>query len=224
VYVDRAEQKLEHHKGFVALLKPEYRRDSIALWCAFFMCLLTIYSAFSWLPTMLISAGLSTRIASAGLTAYNTGGVLGALLCAVAIARYGSRGPLLSCCAAGAASAFLLTRVQFDEHSALLLFGLAMHGLFVNAVQSTMFALCAYVYPTNVRATGTASALMAGRTGAVVSSFVAAAAMTRAGSFGYLMMLGMAMLFVLAALASVRRHLPALRPQPLNEASAVSFD
>jgi AAHS family 4-hydroxybenzoate transporter-like MFS transporter len=64
--------------------------------------MLAIYSAFSWLPMMLISAGLDTRVASLGLTAYNGGGVLGALLCALAIARYGSRAPLIACCAEGA--------------------------------------------------------------------------------------------------------------------------
>jgi AAHS family 4-hydroxybenzoate transporter-like MFS transporter len=35
-YTDQTDERLEQHKGFPALLKPEYRRDSIALWCAFF--------------------------------------------------------------------------------------------------------------------------------------------------------------------------------------------
>ena len=43
------------------------------------MCLTAVYSAFSWLPTMLASEGLSMAVAGSGLTAYNLGGVIGAL-------------------------------------------------------------------------------------------------------------------------------------------------
>jgi AAHS family 4-hydroxybenzoate transporter-like MFS transporter len=206
-YTDLGEQRFEQHKGFLALLTPEYRRDSLTLWSAFFFCMLTIYSAFSWLPTMLVSAGLGVGVASSGLTAYNAGGVLGALLCAVSIGRFGSRVPLLACCAAGAGSALLLTRLQLHEHSSLLIFGLGIHGLFVNAVQSTMYALCAHIYPTVVRTTGTASAVMCGRLGAVLSSFAAAAIITRAGASGYLTMLGAAMILVFVALAATRHHI-----------------
>jgi MFS transporter, AAHS family, 4-hydroxybenzoate transporter len=91
---------------------------------------------------------------------------------------------------------------------------LGVHGLFVNAVQSTMFALCAYVYPTAVRATGTASALVFGRFGAIVSAFAGAAVITSGGASAYLMMLGGAMILVFVALAAVRRHIPPLtKPQ-----------
>ena len=62
-------------------------RDTLALWVAFFLCLFSVYTAFSWLPTMLTSEGLNVSVAVSGLTVYNFGGVFGALLCAVAIAR-----------------------------------------------------------------------------------------------------------------------------------------
>lgn len=209
-FSDRAEEKAEQREGFADLFSPEHLRDSLALWCAFSMCLMAVYSAFSWLPTMLISAGLSGAVASSGLTAYNLGGVLGALGCAVAITRLGSRWPMLTCCAGAAASALLLRQLRVQNHAGLLIFGLGVHGLFVNAVQSTMFALCAYVYPTPIRATGTASALAFGRVGAVLSSYLGAAVIAAGGSSGFLLLLGGAMLLVLAALASVRHHIPAL--------------
>jgi AAHS family 4-hydroxybenzoate transporter-like MFS transporter len=205
-FTDRAEQKEESHEGVRALVTPNFRRDSFALWAAFFMSMLVIYSAFSWLPTMLISAGLNTKLASAGLTSYNAGGVIGALVCAFAISRFGSRGPLLWCCAGGALSALVLTPVDFQRHPTLLIIVLGVHGLFANAVQSTLYALCAHVYPTRFRATGTAAAVFCGRTGALLSSFAASAAITHGGSFGYLVMLAVAMFLVLLSLAVVRRH------------------
>ncbi|WP_298281133.1 TetR family transcriptional regulator, partial [uncultured Bradyrhizobium sp.] len=99
------QQRLEQRGGVPALFEAGRARDTIALWCAFFLNLLAVYSAFSWLPTMLNAAGLDVAVAGSGLTAYNFGGVFGALLCAVAIARFGSRGPLLLCAAGGAVTA-----------------------------------------------------------------------------------------------------------------------
>jgi AAHS family 4-hydroxybenzoate transporter-like MFS transporter len=210
VFSDQIEQNAEEHKGFTALFDKAFARDTLAIWCAFFMCLLTVYSAFSWLPTMLNSEGLDVALASSGLTAYNLGGVFGALCCAFAISRYGSRWPLLVCCLGASGSAFLLQQFSVKEHAMLLISGFAVHGLFVNAVQSTMYALCAYVYPTAVRATGTASALAFGRLGAILSAFAGAAVITAGGASAYLMMLGSAMLVVFIALLMVRRHIPAL--------------
>jgi MFS transporter, AAHS family, 4-hydroxybenzoate transporter len=213
-FSDRVEQSVEHRKGIAALLEAGLACDTLAIWCAFFMCLLAVYSVFSWLPTMLTAEGLDVAVAASGLTAYNMGGVFGALFCAVAIARFGSRWPLLACCAGGAASALVLQQFGAKDHTSLLIAGLGVHGLFVNAVQSTMFALCAYVYPTAVRATGTASALVFGRFGAIVSAFAGAAVITSGGASAYLMMLGGAMILVFVALAAVRRHIPPLtKPQ-----------
>lgn len=212
VFSDGAEEKTERRNGIRALFDVGFARDTIAIWCAFFMCLLAVYSAFSWLPTMLVAEGMNAAIAASGLTAYNMGGVLGALACAVAITRFGSRWPLLVCCLGAAASAFFLQQVEVGAHATLLIVGLGVHGLFVNAVQSTMYALCAFVYPTAVRATGTASALAFGRLGAILSAFAAAAVITAGGASAYLAMLGGAMVLVFVALCVVKRHIPAAAP------------
>ncbi|WP_322013472.1 MFS transporter [Paraburkholderia sp. J12] len=208
-FTDLREQSAEKHQGFAALFRDGRARDTVAIWGAFFMCLLAVYAAFSWLPAMLTSEGLSVSLAGYGLSAYNLGGVIGALLCALAIARCGSRWPLLLCCAGGAISAWMMLGLGVKQHTGLLILGLGLHGLFVNAVQSTMYALCAYVYPTSVRATGTASALAFGRIGAILSAFAGALVITAAGASGYLLMLGAAMAIVLVALAVVGRHIPA---------------
>jgi len=212
-FTDMSEQIAEKRAGFGALFETGRARDTLAIWSAFFMCLLAVYSAFSWLPTMLASEGLPTAVAGSGLTAYNLGGVIGALICAVAITRFGSRWPLALCCVGAATSALLLQGVNVGQNVNLLIFGIGVHGMFVNAVQSTMYALCAYVYPTSVRATGTASALAFGRLGAILSAFAGAMVITAGGASAYLTMLGLAMVFVLVALLVVRRHIPALAAQ-----------
>ncbi|GJH17664.1 MFS transporter [Caballeronia novacaledonica] len=207
-FADAKEQKAIPRPGFRALFSGGQARDTIAIWIAFFMNLIAVYSAFSWLPTMLAGEGLSPAVAGSGLTAYNLGGVFGALLCALAIGRFGSRRPLLFCCIAASASALFVRGLDVSAHTTLLVFGIGLHGLFVNAVQSTMYALCAYVYPTEVRATGTASALAFGRLGAILSAFAGAFVITRGGASAYLGMLAGAMLMVFICLMIVRNHIP----------------
>lgn len=207
-FSDAREQAVQTRAGFGALFTDGQARDTMALWIAFFMNLLAVYSAFSWLPTMLAGEGLSPSVAGSGLTAYNIGGVLGALLCALIIGRFGSRVPMLLCCLAAAATALLLRSLDVASQTTLLVVGIGLHGLFVNAVQCTMYALCAYIYPTQVRATGTAAALAFGRLGAILSAFAGAMVITRGGASGYLAMLAAAMLFVFIALLLVRKHIP----------------
>jgi MFS transporter, AAHS family, 4-hydroxybenzoate transporter len=185
------------------------------LWVAFFLSLLAVYTAFSWLPTMLASEGANIAIATGGLTAYNLGGVMGALTCALAVTRFGSRWPVVLCCAGGALSAFVLARTAVAD-TGLMIFGLGLHGLFVNAAQVTMFALSAHVYPTNVRATGTAWAMAFGRFGAILSAFAGAAIITAGGSAAYFATLGIAMSGVMIALLLVRNHIPALGTAPMR--------
>ncbi|WP_423359485.1 MFS transporter [Pseudomonas citronellolis] len=211
-YTDSLEQAREKRAGFRALFDLGYGRDTVAVWVAFFMCLTAVYSAFSWLPTMLQAEGLSLAVAGSGLTAYNLGGVIGALVCAVAMTRWGSYWPLLLCCLGGAASAFAMQLVDVSQHASLLIFGFGVHGLFVNAVQSTLYALCAFIYPTGVRATGTASALAFGRLGAILSAFAGASVITLSGAHGYLTLLGTVMVAAMIALMLVRRHIPRRAP------------
>jgi AAHS family 4-hydroxybenzoate transporter-like MFS transporter len=205
-FCDRTESYV--HGRFFDLFGPDYLRDSLALCCAFLLCLFTVYAAFSWLPSLLISSGLKPADSSLALTLYNAGGVLGALLCAWAISRFGSRSPLITCCAAAAIAALFVSQLRLDQHPFVLLSGIAAHGFFVNAVQSTMFALCAHVYPTAIRARGAASAVAFGRLGAILSG-AAGALMLSAGASVYFILLGTAMFLVLVALAMVRRHIPA---------------
>jgi AAHS family 4-hydroxybenzoate transporter-like MFS transporter len=223
MFTDAVEQQLERKAGLSALFQADRVRDTLALWVAFFLSLFAVYTAFSWLPTMLASEQLNIAIQTGGLTAYNLGGVFGALICAVAITRSGSRWPIALCCAGGALSAFILQGTA-PSNTSLLILGLGLHGLFVNAAQTTMFALAAHVYPTNVRATGTASAMAFGRLGAILSAYAGAAIITAGGAQAYFGMLGIAMSGVLVALMLVRNHIPAFATaQAARAVAAPSF-
>ena len=77
------EDSTERHVArapIASLFDAEFRRDTIALWCSFCSCLLAVYLGFSWLPTVLAEAGFGPGVASNGITAFNLGGVVGALV------------------------------------------------------------------------------------------------------------------------------------------------
>jgi MFS transporter, AAHS family, 4-hydroxybenzoate transporter len=226
VFTDISEQVSEKGEGVKALFKRGVMRDTLAIWCGFFMCLVAVYSAFSWLPTMLASEGLSLAIAGSGLTAWNLGGVIGGLACAAAIARFGSRWPMVIAAAGGAASAFVLQGVDPGKSTNLFIFGLGVHGMFVCAIQCTLYAVCAYVYTTSIRATGTAWALAFGRIGSISSAFLGAILISAGGASAYLELLGVSMALVTVSLLVIKRHIPAVRADErlIEKASPVSVN
>ncbi|WP_370682001.1 MFS transporter [Comamonas sp. GB3 AK4-5] len=207
-FSNASEAQVGPHAGFHTLFQPLFVRDTVAVCLTFFMCLTAVYSAFSWLPTMLTTEGLSPGLATSGLTAYNLGGVIGALGCAVVIGRLGSRWPMVVCSVGAAVTVFAMLGINTATSPALLIWGFGIHGLFTNAVQSTMFAVCAFIYPTTVRARGTACGLVFGRLGAILSAFAGAAVITAYGAAGYLNLLGIAMLLAAVALLLVKHHIP----------------
>jgi MFS transporter, AAHS family, 4-hydroxybenzoate transporter len=195
-------------RGSIAdLFRHGRASDTVWLWISFFMTQLSIYTAFSWLPTMLTTEGLSPALAGMGLTAYNFGGVIGAVLCALAINRFGSRWPMTFWAAMSAITAFALKIVSITMDTNTFLWGLGFHGLFVTALQCALFALCAHMYPTLIRTTGAASAMAFGRVGAFVSSFAGAAMITAGGASAYLNLLGGSMIVTVLGLAMVRGHI-----------------
>jgi AAHS family 4-hydroxybenzoate transporter-like MFS transporter len=210
-FEDRSEGKTASRAPIAALLGPALARDTAGLWIAFFFCLGAIYLVFGWLPTMLTVQGLDMATASRGLAAFNFGGVLGVLLWAVLVTALGSRRPMLSgtLAAAGSALAILLVPLQAHGDHSLLLLALGLNGLLANAVQTSMFALAAHVYPTGVRASGVACAAAIGRVGGIFSS-LCGAAIIGAGAGAYWGTLAAAMICAFGGLAWVRSHFPAI--------------
>jgi len=208
-FTDRAERNAEQHSPVTALFGRDQLRNTAGIWITFLCCLLAVYTAFSWLPAMLAAQGIGLAGTSRGLAAYNFGGVGGALVCGAFVARYGSRRPMLLAAAGGSLSALATAAAEMSPQASQipLLAGFAMHGFFVNGVQVSAFALAAHVYPTRVRATGIALALMVGRLGPLLSAFTGAA-LIQAGRTAYLEFLALSMMGAFCGLALVRNHIP----------------
>jgi len=211
-FADIAEQRVESRTAMKTLFGGEHLRDTLALWASFFCCFSAVYLVFSWLPTLLASEGLDLASASIGLSSYNFGGVLGALSFAVLVASLGSRLPMLAGVVGGLLSALVLQAIPIapqGDHTMLIL-ALGVHGYFVNATQTAMFALAAHIYPTRVRATGSALAIALGRIGAILSAFLGGN-LIQMGRSSYLNVLVLAMVGTFISLSIIRKHIPRTR-------------
>ena len=207
-FVDRSEGS-SGRASVATLFQRQFRRDTIGLWISFVSCLLPIYVVFSWLTSVLTAAGYDPATANTGITSFNLGGVAGALAGAGAIARYGSRRPMLAMTAASVACAVVLSRMTIGpSHGMLPIFlMLVLTGALINGVQVMMYALAAHVYPSVVRATGVGSASAFGRIGAILSGYVGSWAIDAGGTRQFFTTIAVSLVVTLISLAAVARHI-----------------
>ena len=197
--------------SIAALFAPELRRDTVSLIVAFMSCLLAIWTGFLWLPSMLTDAavGFAQADASYALSLFNLGGVAGALAGAMVIQRFGSRPALLTITALSIAAALVMAGLPPSADAffrTMVLF--AVTGALMNAVQATMYALAAHVFPASIRGTGVGATVAVGRVGNVLASYVGSWALVAGGPPLFFMTWAAALTIVFVALALVRRHIP----------------
>jgi AAHS family 4-hydroxybenzoate transporter-like MFS transporter len=196
------------------LFVPDFRRDTLALCGSYFFCLLSVYIGINWVPALLAGAGFDVGTASYGLTAFNLGGVVGAVLGAIVIMRVGSRASMLLMSAGAIAGAVVLALMTIGPQSAFAVLAmLAWTGGLINAVQTTMYGLAAHIYPTAIRATGVGTAVAVGRIGGVLSPIVGSWALESGGSSRYFGLMAATMALAFVALAAIRRHIGGLAVQ-----------
>jgi AAHS family 4-hydroxybenzoate transporter-like MFS transporter len=197
-----------------ALFTPAWIRDTLALCASFFFCLMVNYVVIQLVPSMLRDSGkFSPAAAASGLQWVNIGGVAGAVLGALAIQRIGSRVTMLGMSAVAIVCSMIMAGMRLDptDTFALMAMFLITGGL-LNAVQTTMYALAAHVYPTEIRSTGVGTAVAFGRVGNVLAVYVGGFALDRGGTPGYFMSWAVLMALVLVSLALVQRHVPRTSP------------
>lgn len=199
------------HEPMRALLGATLRRDTVALAIAMFAGMFMIYLMFNWAPTMLASAGFSLQTASLGLTCFNIGGTIGAMLASLAILRFGSRPVLIAMAIVGALACGALAALHIDggRNETALLAALLALGLFASAAQSAMFAVGAHAFPTGLRARGLGLMGASGRVGALLSALVGAG-LTDGGNQRFFGVLAALMLVNAIGFAAIRGHIPRL--------------
>ena len=190
------------------LFVPDFRRDTLGLFGSFFFCLLVNYVGILLLVPTLTGAGFTQPAASDALGWWNLGGVAGAILGALIIQRLGSRATMLGLSVIAVASAFVVSAMTLDPQNTFsLLVMFVLLGGTTNAVQTTMYALAANVYPTEIRGTGIGTAVAVGRIGNVLAAYVGNFSLDLGGTPAYFSTFAIGMIAVFISLAVVRRHI-----------------
>jgi AAHS family 4-hydroxybenzoate transporter-like MFS transporter len=204
------------------LFSSAFVRDTTGLWGSFFFCLMVNYVVIQLVPTMLAGAGFTQPSASRGLTMVNIGGVIGAVLGALLIQRIGSRVTMLGMSAVAIVCSLIMAGIPLDPMDTFTLMAMfLLTGGLLNAVQTTMYALAAHVYPTEIRSTGVGAAVAFGRVGNVLAVYVGNWALSMGGSPAYFTSWAILMALVFVSLAVIGRHVPrsavAGAPQPATQ-------
>jgi len=206
---DKVVQSEQTKGSFAELFAAHSLHDTIGLWFAFFFCLMGNYLCIQWLPAMLTSpeVGFAAPAANSILSFFNLGGVAGALLAGVVILRFGSRLSMLPLTALSIVGAVILSTMMLNPMNTTMLYVLITYtGGLMNAVQTTMYALAAHVYPTEIRGRGVGTAVAVGRVGHALTGKLGPWAMS-GGTPHYFLTWGYAMGIVFFALALVKRHI-----------------
>ena len=139
---------------------------TVLLWTAFFMNLLVMYFLVNWLPSLLRGAGLSLTVAILSSTLLNLGGAVGAAVLGRFLDRYNPYRILGSVYASAALSIIVLA--ASGASAVLLLTAASLAGVGIVGSQIGLNAVCARLYPGEIRATGVGWALGIGRVGSIL--------------------------------------------------------
>ncbi|MCE0914047.1 MULTISPECIES: MFS transporter [unclassified Pseudomonas] len=147
---------------------------TLALWLAFFCCLLMVYALSSWLPKLMASAGYSLGSSLSFLLVLNFGGMAGAILGGWLGDRYNLVKVKVAFFLAAALSISLLGVNSPMPVLYLLIF---IAGATTIGTQILLYAGAAQLYGLAVRSTGLGWASGIGRNGAIVGPLLGGALM-----------------------------------------------
>jgi MFS transporter, AAHS family, 3-hydroxyphenylpropionic acid transporter len=204
-----------------ALWKKGRTSTTLALWTSYLGTLIVLYFLMNWLPSMVVSRGLTRVQASVVQMMFNIGGGIGAIVIAGLMDRIGKR-PVVVGMYVGIAAALLA--LAGATGSVSMACGGLLAGLFLVGGQSVLYALAGAAYPTQVRGTGVGAAVAVGRVGSMVGPLIAGQLLAL-GQSASMLVLSSIPLIVIAAVGAltVAANLTRETPDPARALQAESI-
>lgn len=163
-----------------SLLRPAFRRPTLAFWVTSFMGLLLVYGLNTWLPQIMREAGYPLGAALSLLLVLNLGAILG-LLFAGRIADKVAMRPVTVGWFAGATITLALLSIRLP--AVILYVVVLLAGVFVFAAQVLVYAYVGRIYPAANRATGLGWTAGVGRLGAIAGPILGGALLSAGLAF-----------------------------------------
>jgi AAHS family 4-hydroxybenzoate transporter-like MFS transporter len=139
---------------------------ALTLWLGLFCMLLLTYFLVSWTPSILVANGGSPRVAALGGVLLNLGGIVGAVVMAPLINRFGPYIPVATIVVVGAGFVALLGQNLGSVPMTMLVLFVA--GACVIGGQLNFPAMTVELFPPHVRGAGSGWTIGVGRIGSIV--------------------------------------------------------
>ncbi|MDH6151969.1 MULTISPECIES: 3-(3-hydroxy-phenyl)propionate transporter MhpT [Paraburkholderia] len=153
-----------------ALWREGRAGTTIALWISYLGTLIVLYFLINWLPSLVLTRGL-TRVQSGVVQMmFNIGGGIGAIVIAGMMDRMGRRRTVAGMYVGIVVALGALLSANGGTSMA---WGGLLAGLFLVGGQSVLYALASSLYPTEVRGTGVGAAVAVGRLGSILGPLIA---------------------------------------------------
>lgn len=164
------EEKVSARQPVGVLFSKAFALRTFTLWICYFMGLLVIYLATSWLPSMIRDAGMPMETAANVTAMFQLGGTIGAVVVGVFMHYFGANRAIAASYLLGAVALVLLAVSGLQ--SAFLPLVVAGVGFFMSGGQTGLNAYAPGCYPTFARATGVSWMLGVGRLGSILGSSI----------------------------------------------------
>jgi AAHS family 4-hydroxybenzoate transporter-like MFS transporter len=196
-------------KSFIATARTHARAVGLLSLFALLVYFTSI-SMSSMSTTILTSIGLPLTDAVSILMALNVGGLIGALLAAFTIEKYGSKPTLLALLACAVICLSVLSKLSANGSSAqvpVLTVLYALTGFGLTSSLMILYPLAAQAFPTEVRSTLTGGIASVGRVGSIASSAVIALLLVSGGASIAFAGVAVATGFAIIAALAFNRHM-----------------
>ena len=165
--VDMAELKAMPKRGsFAAIFADGRALRTILLWVSFFLGLLLLYLLLNWLPTLLVSGGLTRVQAVSAQIGFNVGGAFAALLIGYVMeGRLRNFGVILTFVTL---PVLVVALAKVPSEVSVITLTVFLLGCSIVAAQAFLYAMAPLPYPTTIRGVGVGVAVAMGRIGSIV--------------------------------------------------------
>jgi AAHS family 3-hydroxyphenylpropionic acid transporter len=151
--------------SFAAIFADGRAPRTLLLWISFFLGLLTLYLLLNWLPTLLVSDGLTRSAAAGAQIGFNIGGALGTLLIGHLLeGRLRQRSVIVTFIAV---PLLLAALAKSPPQAPIIVLVVFLLGCAVLAAQACLYVMAPSGYPTRIRGVGVGAAVAAGRIGSI---------------------------------------------------------
>jgi len=152
--------------SFTAIFAGGRGLHTVLLWASFFLGLLLLYLLLNWLPTLLVSDGLTHLQAAGAQIGFNLGGATAAVLIGCSLSGTLRTPAIMLTFISLPLLLILLAKAPAQPN--LILLTVALLGCSVMAAQAFLYSMAPVTYPISIRGVGVGVAVAAGRIGSIV--------------------------------------------------------